>query len=216
MAKSEGSGPAPEEPVVLVVEDDETVRRSTESLLRSAGYTSRTFASAADLLDAEMPDVVSCLVMDVRLPRLSGLDLHAELIRRGRRIPVIFMTGHGDIPMSVRAMKAGAIDFLAKPFRDQDLLDAVSTALNEARAQRETEAGLAELRARHASLTTREREVLTGVAAGRLNKQIAGDLGLSEITIKLHRSTLMRKMQARTLAHLLQMVEALERNSLRP
>jgi FixJ family two-component response regulator len=216
MAKAEGPGPAPEEPVVLVVEDDETVRRSIESLLRSAGYTSRTFTAAADVLDAELPDAVSCLVVDVRLPRLSGLDLHAELIRRGRRIPVIFMTGHGDIPMSVRAMKAGAIDFLAKPFRDQDLLDAVSTALNEARAQRETEAGLAELRARHASLTMREREVLTGVAAGRLNKQIAGDLGLSEITIKLHRSTLMRKMQARTLAHLLQMVEALERNSLRP
>jgi FixJ family two-component response regulator len=202
------------EPVVLVVEDDGDVRRAIEALLHSAGYQCLAYASATDFLDAPLPDTVRCLVADVRLPRVSGLDLQAELERRGQHIPTIFMTGHGDIPMSVRAMKAGAVDFLPKPFRDQDMLDAIAAALEADKVRRGAEKGLAELRARYESLTAREREVLRLVASGLLSKQVAGELGLSEITIKIHRASLMKKMGARTLAQLMRSVEALERNSL--
>jgi FixJ family two-component response regulator len=202
------------DPVVLIVEDDEQVRGSIESLLRSSGYKAIGYASAAEFLEAKLPDAQRCLIADVRLPRISGLDLQAELERRGHRIPTIFMTGHGDIPMSVRAMKAGAVDFLPKPFREQDMLDAVATALEADRASRDADRGLADLRARRDALTSREREVLQLVSTGLLNKQVAGELGLSEITIKLHRSSMMKKMGARTLAQLMRMVEALERGSL--
>jgi FixJ family two-component response regulator len=211
------SGPAAkdvsEDPIVLVVDDDNLVRRSIEDLLQSAGYRSMGFSSASDFLQHELPDTLRCLVVDVRLPRLSGLDLQAELSRRGDNIPIVFMTGHGDIPMSVKAMKAGAIDFLAKPFRDQDMLDAVAAALVADQARRDMADALQSLRARFAILSDRERQVMAGVVEGLLNKQIAGDLGLSEITVKLHRSSLMKKMEARTLAQLVRMAETLERNN---
>ncbi len=202
-----------DEPIVLVVEDDPLVRSSMESLLHSAGLRSQSFSSAREVLDARMPDGVCCFVMDVRLPHISGFDLQAELARRGHEIPIVFITGHGDIPMSVRAMKAGAVDFLAKPFRDQDMLDAVSTALTRDRARREGDAGLAVLRARFDSLSPREKQVMALVVSGQLNKQVAAELGLSEITVKLHRSNMMRKMEARTLAGLVHMAEALERTA---
>jgi FixJ family two-component response regulator len=172
------------------------------------------YESAVDLLAAELPTGVRCLVADIRLPLVSGLDLQRELAERGERIPILFITGHGDIPMSVRAMKAGAVDFLPKPFRDQDLLDAIATALAGDVAEKERELELATLRGRFDSLTSREREVLQLVAAGLLNKQIAGQLGLSEITIKLHRGGAMRKMGAQTLAQVVRMMEALERGAL--
>ncbi len=201
------------EPIVLVVEDDPLVRASMESLLHSAGLRSQAYSSAREVLEAQLPDGVCCFVMDVRLPHISGFDLQAELARRGYEIPIVFITGHGDIPMSVRAMKAGAVDFLAKPFRDQDMLDAVSAALTRDRARREGNAGLAVLRARFGTLSPREKEVMTLVVSGLLNKQVAAALGLSEITVKLHRSNMMRKMEARTLAGLVHMAEALERNA---
>ena len=212
--RSKDHNSADNDPLVLIVEDDEALRDSLASLLRSAGYKSLPFGSVSEFLAAELPSTVRCLIADVRLPRVSGLDLPTELARRNLSIPTIFMTGHGDIPMSVRAMKEGAVDFLAKPFRDQDMLDAVATALERDRGRRRAEGSLAELRARHDRLTQREREVLGHVATGLLNKQIAGELGLSEITVKLHRSSVMRKMGAQSLAQLIRMVEALERNSL--
>lgn len=206
-----GVAPA-EEPIVLVVEDDPLVRSSMESLFRSAGLRSQSFASAREVLEARLPDSTCCFVLDVRLPHISGFDLQAELGRRGDDIPIVFITGHGDIPMSVRAMKAGAVDFLPKPFRDQDLLDAVSAALARDRARRAGDSSLAALRARFQSLSPREREVMQLVVSGLLNKQIAASLGLSEITVKLHRSNMMRKMEARTLASLVHMAEEMERN----
>jgi FixJ family two-component response regulator len=199
--------------VVLVVEDDDLVRTSIDRLLRSAGYKVVTYPSATDFLDATIPENACCLITDVRLPRVSGLALQEELARRGQRLPIIFMTGHGDIPMSVRAMKAGAVDFLSKPFRDQDMLDAVGVALEADQARRKSDGQLAGHRDRFESLTSREKQVLELVSTGLLNKQVAGELGLSEITVKLHRASMMKKMEARTVAQLMRIVEALERNS---
>jgi FixJ family two-component response regulator len=213
---SRRSAPLPataEEPVILIVDDDEALRDALGSLFRSVGFKVEMFGSAAELLQYRFPDVPSCLVLDIRLPRLSGLDLQAELAKANIKIPIVFMTGHGDIPMSVKAMKAGAIDFLAKPFRDQDMLDAVAVALDRDRQRRHAEKQLSNLRASFDTLTQREREVMSLVATGLMNKQIAGELGVSEITVKIHRGHVMRKMGARSLADLVRMVEMLGANS---
>lgn len=202
------------EEIVLVVDDEEQVRTAISGLVRSVGYQSALYASAIDLLAKPLPDGVRCLVADVRLPFVSGLDLQCELAKRGERLPILFITGHGDIPMSVRAMKAGAVDFLPKPFRDQDILDAIARALAEDKRLKELEEELTSLRSRFVSLTPREREVLQLVASGLLNKQVACELGLSEITVKIHRGSAMHKMKAPTLAHLVRMMEALERGTL--
>ena len=198
-----------EVPTVIIVDDDEAVREALRSLFRSVGLRVEMFSSAAELLRGDFPDVTSCLVLDVRMPGLSGLDFQAELGRAGVHVPIIFMSGHGDIPMSVRAMKAGAVDFLPKPFRDQDMLDAVSAALEQDRQRRQADKQLADLRGAFATLTNREREVMGLVSAGLMNKQTAGELGLSEITVKIHRGHIMRKMGARSLADLVRMAEAL-------
>jgi FixJ family two-component response regulator len=212
---SRRSAPLPataEEPVVLIVDDDEALRDALGSLFRSVGLKVEVFGSAAELLHFRFPDAPICLVLDIRLPWMSGLDFQAEMTKANIKIPIIFMTGHGDIPMSVKAMKAGAIDFLSKPFRDQDMLDAVAVALDRDRQRRRAEKQLSSLRASFDTLTQREREVMSLVATGLMNKQIAGELGVSEITVKIHRGHAMRKMGARSLADLVRMVEMLDAN----
>lgn len=201
-----------ENAVVYVVDDDEPLRNALESLLRSVGIAARSYGSVQDLLDSPQADAPGCIVLDVRLPGLSGLDFQDRLDEFGIALPVVLMTGHGDIPMSVRAMKAGAVDFLAKPFRDQDMLDAVAAGIGRDRARRRIEESSAALRARFATLSPREQQVMALVAAGKMNKQAAGDLGISEITVKIHRGAAMRKMGARTLADLVRMAEALGAN----
>jgi FixJ family two-component response regulator len=196
--------------VVHIVDDDESLRRALDSLLRSVGLATRTYGSAREFLDCKRDDRPGCLVLDVRLPGISGLDFQEQLSGHGISLPVILVTGHGDIPMSVRAMKAGAVDFLAKPFRDQDLLDAVTAAIERDRKRRTVDGGATRIRDRFATLSPREREVMMLVTQGKMNKQVAGDLGLSEITVKIHRGSAMRKMGARTLADLVRMADSLE------
>jgi len=195
--------------IVFVIDDDASVRQALQSLLRSVGLQARVFGSTAEFLSAELPDVASCLVLDVRLPGVGGLDFQSELAKANLRIPIIFITGHGDIPMSVRAMKAGAVEFLTKPFRDQELLDAIQVALGLDHARRENDKSVSLLRTRYETLTSREREVMALVAAGLMNKQIAAQLDVSEITVKVHRGHVMGKMEARSLADLVRMADVL-------
>jgi FixJ family two-component response regulator len=197
------------EPVVFVIDDDASMRRALNNLFQSVGLAVELFGSASEMLQTKLPDVASCLVLDVRLPGLSGLDFQAELAKVNIHIPIIFMTGHGDIPMTVRAMKGGAVDFLTKPFRDQDMLDAVVTAIERDRKRREADKVVESVQTLLGTLTPREREVLALVSSGLMNKQIAAELGLAEITVKLHRGRIMRKMEAKSLADLVRMAEML-------
>ena len=205
-----------ERPIVFVVDDDLAMREALQDLLASVGMDVRLFASTQDFMQAQRPDAPGCLVLDVRLPGASGLSFQEGLPRAGVDLPVIFITGHGDIPMTVRAMKAGAVEFLSKPFRDQELLDAIDAAVARHRAQRRESALVAELRQRFAALTQREREVMGLVSAGRVNKQIAAELGISEATVKVHRGQIMRKMQAKSLAQLVRIADTLGLSTPKP
>ena len=199
-----------EEPIVYVVDDDASVREALRNLFRSVGLRVEVFGSAPEFLQSKLPDVASCLILDIRLPRLSGLDFQVDLAKAAIHIPIIFMTGHGDIPMTVRAMKAGAVDFLTKPFRDQDMLDAVTAAIERDRNSRNEAKMLSDRHAHFVTLTAREREVMALVTAGLMNKQIAAEIGIAEITVKIHRGHIMRKMAAKSLADLVKMAQALE------
>src|SRR5215204_4136910 len=196
-------------PAIIVIDDDASMRKALENLFKSVGFEVELFASPQEVLASERPDRPGCIVLDVRFPGRSGLDMQRDLTQSDAHLPVIFITGYGDIPMSVRAMKAGAVEFLTKPFRDQDLLDAVGTALEKDRTRRSGEMRLSELRTRYGTLTARERQVMSLVVAGRLNKQIAGELGVSEMTVKMHRRQVMRKMQAAGVAQLVRLADQL-------
>ena len=196
-------------PIIHIVEDDHSLRAALESLFHSVDFRTRAYGSVADFIRDHDPQRPGCLVLDVRLPGTSGLEFQDQMQTRGVRLPVVLMTGHGDIPMSVRGMKAGAVDFLAKPFRDQDMLDAVATAIGKDAEQRLEDRNAAHLAGRFAALSSRERQVMLLVTAGKMNKQVAGELAISEVTVKIHRGSAMRKMGARTLPDLVRMVESL-------
>jgi FixJ family two-component response regulator len=197
--------------IVIILDDDALVRDSIDSLLRSVGLKTLCFGFAQEVLDADLPDVPSCLIVDVRMPQIGGFEFKTRLTERGDDVPVIFITGYGDIPMGVKAMKAGAIDFLPKPYRDQDLLDAVTAALTRDRERRSARLNLQAGQELYDKLTPREKEVMSGVCRGLLNKQVAGELGISEITVKLHRSSLMKKLGAKTFAELIRINDFLAR-----
>jgi len=202
---------APEDtPIVHIIDDDDSVRLMLDSLLRSVRFNVRTFSSTQEFLKADSLGAPGCIVLDIRLPGINGLDFQEQLQELGIRLPVVLMTGHGDIPMSVRGMKAGAVDFLPKPFRDQDMIDAVTTAINRDRMRRTNEAWAIAAAKRYATLSSREREVMMSVTSGKLNKQVAGELGLSEITVKMHRGAVMRKMEARSLADVVRTADTIK------
>jgi FixJ family two-component response regulator len=196
-------------PAIVVIDDDASMRKALDNLFKSVGFEVELFSSPQEFLQSERPDRPGCIVLDVRFPGRSGLDMQRDLAQADAQLPIIFITGYGDIPMSVRAMKAGAVEFLTKPFREQDLLDAVGAALDRDRTRRSGELRLAELRGRYATLTARERQVMSLVVAGRLNKQIAGELGVSEMTVKMHRRQVMRKMQVAGVAQLVRLADQL-------
>ncbi|PWC62937.1 nodulation protein NolW [Azospirillum sp. TSH7] len=210
MPQSPAPSPLKDDPLVLIVDDDAGMREAVVDLLRSVGIESLAFGSTAELLAAAVPDRPGCLILDVRLPGLGGLEFQTRLDSLGIALPIVFMTGFADVPMSVRAMKAGAMDFLIKPFRDQDMLDAVEAAIARDRSRRRDRAAAMTVESLAATLTPREREVMAEVVKGRLNKQIAGDLGISEVTVKLHRGKVMRKMQVRSVADLVRKAEVLD------
>jgi FixJ family two-component response regulator len=209
MASTMTTNTRKDESIVYVVDDDDSLREALSHLMEVVGLKVECFATAQDFLKKKLPDVASCLVLDVRMPVVSGLNLQDDLAKAGVHIPIIFMTAHGDIPMTVQAMKAGAVEFLVKPFRDQDMLDAVQLAIERDRARREQDKFLAELRAKFASLTQRERQVIELVATGRMNKQVAAEMGIAEITVKIYRGKAVRKMGARSVAELVKMAQAL-------
>ena len=215
-AKSMSGLAGVKEPIVFVIDDDVSMRRALTNLFQSVGLAVEVFGSAPEMLQSKLPDVASCLVLDIRLPGLSGLDFQTELTKANIHIPIIFMTGHGDIPMTVRAMKGGAVDFLTKPFRDQDMLDAVVTAIERDRRRREVQKAVANVQALFETLTPREREILALVASGLMNKQIAAEISLAEITVKIHRGHIMKKMGARSLADLIRMAETLGIRRIKP
>ena len=202
--------PTSERAVVHIVDDDASIRGALEGLFETVGLDTRTYASAGQFLAARLVDKPGCIVIDVRLPDMNGLDFHAHLIQSGVRLPVVMMTGYGDIPMTVRAMKRGAVDFLAKPFGDQDMLDAVLAAIERDRQRRAVDGDVSQMRQRFGTLSPREQQVMLLVTAGKMNKQVAGDLAISEITVKIHRGAAMRKMGARTLADLVRMAEVVK------
>jgi FixJ family two-component response regulator len=198
-----------EQPVVFVIEDDQSLREALKKLFNMVGLRAETFSAAADFLEIELPDVPTCLVVDIRLPGISGLDVQTRLVTANIRIPIVFMTGYGDIPMTVQAMKAGAVEFLPKPFREQDMLNAVQLALQRDRTRRQAERAETQLHTNFQSLSSREQEVMALVTAGIMNKQIAARLGLAEVTVKLHRGNVMRKMNAQSVAELARMAQIL-------